>query len=158
VSDWTLHSGVPLGEVREWLRERVHKGAECPVCRQYAKVYAFPINAAMARALILMYRQSGTDWVHVPSLGLPGGHFAKMRYWGLIEGRDEEREDGSRRNGWWRVTPSGEQWINDKRCSIPERADIYDNRCLGLHGSAVTIREVLGRRFDYDDLMEADAA
>jgi hypothetical protein len=147
-----FHDSMTLAEARAILRELVDEGHDCPLCTQHAKVYKFPVNAAIARALILMYRKNGKDWVDVPELGLPGGHFAKLRYWGLIEKPDGRREDGSTRVGIWRVTDAGEDWLMG-HATIQKKAHIYNNRCLKLSGDPVTITDALGKAFDYRELM-----
>jgi hypothetical protein len=147
---------TPLHEVRDWLRERVKHGAECPCCAQYAKVYRRKINASMAVGLIRMYRMADTDWVHVPDLNLPGGDLLKTRYWGLIESHPEitEREDGSKRVGIWRLTGIGERFVLGG-FAVPKYAHIYANRALNYSGPPVSIREALGDRFDYRELMDS---
>ena len=39
--------GMTLGEARDWLRERIEDGEECPCCRQFAKVYRRRLYATM---------------------------------------------------------------------------------------------------------------
>ena len=143
-----------LATVIEWLRERVDEGVHCPACGQHAKVYRRKITTATARTLVLMLREAGTDWVHLPTLlGRSQADEAKARYWGLIEEQQGEREDGSNRVGWWRLTPLGVQFVR-RQVRIPKYALIYDGRCLALDDAeAVSIDDALGTKFRYDDLM-----
>jgi hypothetical protein len=144
-----------LEEAQEWLRSRVDDGAPCPCCSQFAKVYRRKLTSATARALVLMYREAGDGWVYFPDLlGRKQADEAKARYWGLIEERRAQRDDGSQRNGWWRLTPWGVRFVRGQ-ATIAKYARIYDGRCLGLDYSegTVNIREALGTRFSYDDLM-----
>lgn len=144
---------MTLADARAELRKLVRDGAECPCCTQFAKVYRFAFNGAMAVGLIRMYRTGGQEWVHVPDLRLPGGHMLKARYWGLIEKPPElVRDDGSKRVGIWRMTDAGAAFVND-RARILSHAVIYNNRCLRLVGDPMTIRQLLGKRFDYGELM-----
>lgn len=144
-----------VAEAQRMLTEKLADGAECPVCHQFAKLYAFSVNAAIARALIMMYRTNGMGWVDVPSLGLPGGHFAKLRFWGLIEKPDDAaRADGNPRVGIWRVTEAGRAWIMEET-TIPKYANIYNNHCYGVGGEPVSIRQALGKKFSYPELMES---
>ena len=89
-----------IGEVRDWLREHVEKGAECPLCHQFAKVYRRTITSAMARALVLIWHEGGWGkrlYVHVPSIDpARGGDVAKLEHWGLIEEERVARPDGGR--------------------------------------------------------------
>jgi len=145
---------VTLAEARAWLRERVDGGAHCPCCTQFAKVYRRRIHAAMARDLIIAYRRAGVDWFHVRAvLGHDGGDFAKLAYWGLIREHPGERDDGSDRAGWWKITEAGVGFIHG--ATVPKHARIYDGRCLGLLGDPVTVQDCLGKRFNYAELMAA---
>lgn len=147
---WTLE------ESRAWLRARVEKGAHCPLCSQFTKVYRRKINAAMARALILMWKEGDLGrrlYVHVPSIDpTRGGDVAKMEYWGLIEEERAVRTDGGRA-GYWRLTRRGEDWILGK-VRIPKYARVYDGRLLSLAGEPVSINDALGDWFKLDELME----
>lgn len=144
---------MTVREAQNVLRALLDEGHVCPVCTQFAKVYRFGFNAAMARGLISMYQRGRRGWVNVPELGLPGGHMLKARFWRLIEKPEELiREDGSTRVGIWRVTEEGERFVLC-RMQIASHARIYNNRCLGLAGRSVDIQQVLGKRFNYHELM-----
>lgn len=152
----TLNEGTLL-EARAWLRARVDDGEHCPCCGQYAKVYKRTINAAMARALIAMYHVDTTGtwgWMHLPT-AVPGerGDACKTAYWGLIEEESVARPDGGR-SGWWRLTPLGGSYVRGT-ITMPKYAKVYDGRCLGLTGPLLSIRDALGTRFDYAELMAA---
>jgi hypothetical protein len=62
-----------LEDAKKWLRERFGKGATCPCCNQFVKLYRRPFNYSMAVVLLLMeryYRRVGVsaeEWLHVPS-------------------------------------------------------------------------------------------
>jgi hypothetical protein len=146
-----------LGVARAWLREQIRdEGARCPCCTQMAKVYPRPIYTAQAAALIKAFRVFGRDPGKWSTLRLPGGDYAKLRFWGLIVDMRELREDGGPA-GWWQITDLGEKWVRGA-VTIPRFARIYDNRCLGLdHESGeVSIHDVLGDAFDYATLMGAE--
>jgi hypothetical protein len=146
-----------LEEAREWLRERVDKGAKCPCCTQLAKVYKRSVHASMARALILMYRAGGAlDFVHAPTVTRRDSNTetGKLAYWGLLVEADAEREDGGRA-GFYKVTQLGVDFV-EGRATIPKYAHTYDGRCLGFSGAQVTIYDALGKRFDYRALMAGE--
>ncbi len=110
----------------------------------------------MARDLIAIWRRHHREWCYLPSVRQASGsrsnrEESKLRYWNLIEEDLLRREDGGRA-GWWRVTERGEAWLLE-RASIPKYARIYDGRCLGLAGGPVTIRDALGVKFHYRELM-----
>jgi hypothetical protein len=144
---------MPLGEARTLLRDLVYEGHRCPCCTQFAKVYQRKIHSTMAASLITVVRAAGEDWVHVPSL-FPRNRAAdvpKLRWWGLLVERDATREDGGH-VGTWRVTPDGVAWVAE-RMTVPKYVRVYDNRVLGFLGEPVSIRDALGTRFRYDELM-----
>lgn len=148
----TFTDGMTLGEARDELRELVDHGHRCPLCTQFAKVYRRKLNSGMAVSLIRMYRRAGLGWVNVPDeIGARSREEGKLRYWGLVEEAGELRDDGGRA-GWWRVTPDGAAFVL-LRARVPKYARVYDGRCLGLGGDLVTIRDCLGERFDYGELM-----
>lgn len=149
--------GARLGEARAWLREQVrHDGAKCPVCRQFAKVYRRSINSAMARGLIVCWRAARQEPFHLPTvIGHLAGDHAKLRYWGLLDEENREREDGGRA-GWYRITDDGLAFVQGVG-TVPKYALIYDSQLLGLDGPDVTIRDALGARFDLRELLAADA-
>lgn len=149
---------MPLSEVRAVLRTLVEEGHRCPCCTQLAKVYRRRINSSQARNLILTYRANGREFGYLQKVrrsanvnGRDNREESKLRYWGLIEEASTRRPDGGRA-GWWRVTEKGEQWIHG-RITVPKYARIYDTRCLQLLGDPVTIKDALGKRFDYNELM-----
>lgn len=144
---------MTLGEARALLRDLVDEGAECPCCRQFAKVYKRKIHSRMARDLIQFYRAHWGGWGHsTETLGATAPDFVKLAYWGLVEAMPGEREDGSSRVGLWRVTPKGVNFLF-ARITVPKYARIYDGRCLGFTGDPVMIGDALGKKFRYDELM-----
>lgn len=141
-------------QARAWLRDRLVEGAPCPVCSQRAQVYLRRIYSSTARVLIRMHREAGQDYVFVPGFNLPGGDYGKAKFWGLIERRNHERADGSKRNGWWRLTPRGTAFVRDQ-LRVPRTALIYDDRILRFEDPAdtVSIQDCLGVEFNYRELM-----
>lgn len=145
-----------LADAKSWLRERIDEGDKCPCCTQFAKVYRRKIDGGMAHILVQMYRKQNEQdgrWVHVPSLGTAGGDPIKTRHWGLIEERQVQREDGSSRAGWWRLTRLGQDFVSN-RVRIAKHARLYDGRCLGLDATeTVSVLDCLGTKFNYEELM-----
>ena len=156
-----LDDAVTLGEARDWLRDRVDHGEHCPCCTQFAKVYRRALTSAPARVLIELHRRDqGGAYLFLPTIldtmtGTPhqGGYGTLGHHWGLLEPQPGEREDGSWRVGWWRLTDRGRAFVLGRR-TVPKYARIYDGRCLGLDGPDWTIVQALGKRFDYRELMD----
>jgi hypothetical protein len=151
----TLPMDSTLREARDFVQARLVEGVRCPCCTQFAKVYKRKLNSGQAWALILVYRRVGREWCHItqvdPSLAGNGGDISKLRYWGLVEEADERREDGGRA-GWWRVTGRGERFVLGQ-IRLPKYVRLYDSQPYGLYGDSISIRDALGSRFDYNELM-----
>lgn len=143
---------MTLADAQAILRTLLDDGHKCPVCTQLCKVYKRKVHATMARTLIAMYRQGKRDWVYLPDIPQKSRDSTGMAWWKLIEEENVVRPDGGRA-GWWRVTEVGEKWLTEQ-IGIPKYAKVYDGRCLGYDRSEYqTIRDALGTRFNYDELM-----
>lgn len=144
--DWSVEAA------EEWLRQSVDEGATCPVCHQHAKVYKRTIHRTMARDLIKMWKTTGLDWFRIPDIA-PLGDNAKFAYWNILVPGDGVREDGSDRTGWWAFTRIGMDFVLGMS-QVPKYARVYNGRLLNLTGDPVSIRDCLGDKFNYDELME----
>lgn len=153
-------------EAKAFLRANYEKGTECPCCGQMVKLYGRTITSSMAYGLILVNRyfeQNPAEmWVHVanfltdlkiPSAVKNTGDFAKLRHWGLIEGAQVKRDDGSKRNGYYRITEKGKRFVK-RMASVPSKVFIFDDKVLGIGHKPMTIDDALGKKFNYDDLMK----
>ena len=161
-----------LEAAKVWLRERFSKGATCPCCQQYVKLYKRSFNYSMAVVLLLMeryYRRVGVnseEWLHVPSyiteaisfhsrgsVAIRGGDWAKMKYWGLIEEKPETRDDGSPRAGFWRMTPLGRQ-VAAREAKVPSHVYVYNGEPMQkMVEEQISIDDALGTKFNYAELM-----
>ena len=146
-----MSDSVSLGDARAWLRARLDQGECCPLCTQTAKMYKRKINAGMARSLIHMYRSANKGWIHVSLIGARSREEGKLAYWGLVEEQQGQGLHGGRA-GYWRVTDKGELFVQGK-LKVPKYAKVYNGKTYGLEGDAVSIRDALGTKFNYDDLM-----
>lgn len=140
-----------IQEGKEWLRSQIRIGAPCPLCNQHAKMYRRKINSGMAHSLIRMYRTAGTGWIHVKLIGAQSREEGKLAYWGLVEEQAGSGIHGGRA-GYWRVTPQGVSFLRG-HCKVPKYALVYNGKVFGHEGQPVGIKEALGTKFNYDDLM-----
>lgn len=150
---------MTIGEARGILRELVKGpgGHACPICTQHAQVYRWSLYASAVAMLMRMHHLGGTaEFVESKAVKVPGqgGDATRLRFWGLVEQEKERRPDGGR-SGWWRVTTAGSEFVRGLR-SIPKYAYTYDGRCLELGGSQVTVRDALGKSFDYDKMLRGE--
>jgi hypothetical protein len=149
-----------LAEMRRWLEEhRPRPGADCPVCGQPDVIYdRRQISGAIARLLIEARKRYEQEWFHRPTgIKTPGGEIAKLEYWGLMERWTRDRDPEGPGAGYWRVTLAGVMFADD-HCRVPRDAVVHHNRVLKLSDErgTVGIRDVVGKKFDYDDLMGRD--
>jgi len=158
-----------LEDAKCWLRARFKKGASCPCCHQFVKLYKRPFNKSMAYVLLLISCYFRGDQVeeclHVPSYiaemvadkprraAAVRGDWAKLKFWGLIEEKPEVRDDGSPRVGYWRMTLLGRQFVA-RQVKVPSHVYIYNGTPLQrVVEQQISIDDALGTEFSYEELM-----
>lgn len=159
-----LSSKMTLAEAKTWLRARFNDGADCPCCRQFVKLYKRTITGAMARGLIALHVQhklhGWEHWMHIPTIMrsvCSSNMGSLLRHWELIEPMpDKERKDGSKRTGWYRITPLGICFVMDE-VRVPRYVYLYNQTLLDRRVPAdaptLSITEALGIKFNYAELM-----
>lgn len=135
------------------------KGYICPCCGLFVKRYKRPFNCNMALLLIYLYKSGERGWVHVEKFLLERklprcGDFPKLCLWKFLEKKHEDRDDGSSRNGYYRLTGQALMFVEGKS-TAREYAYIFNNKFEGFAGGEITIREALGKRFNYEELMSS---
>ncbi len=147
-------------QAKEFLRDNAVKGAECPCCRQRVQIYARALTSGMAAGLIIFYHNRGKGWLHAEKTFKESscnqsirGDFPKLRFWGLIEAKEENREDDSDRNGYYRITEKGIQFVLG-HLSVPRSVFIYNNAFRGFDSLETDVKKALGVKFHYAKLME----
>ena len=152
---------VLLSEAKAELRAQLNQGAHCPCCTQFAKIYERRLNSGMAACLLILYRiakeMRTEEWIYVPAWvsshpALANSReYPKLRYWGLVEQRENEDPD-KKDSGFWRLTESGRNFVRGE-LEISSHVRLYDGRSLGFSGKPVTLKDCLGNRFSYQELM-----
>lgn len=154
---------TPLGEVHKYIRERIDKGADCPACGQRVQRYHRKFSASMGHFLIQIYRAAhrkgnAKSWVHFKNdLGphyraLHGGEYSVVAHYGMIESKPHQ-SDHKRKSGYWRMTDVGLAFVCDQS-RVPSHVYTYNARPRGFDTTElVCIRDVLGRYFNYLELM-----
>jgi hypothetical protein len=158
-----------LATARDWLHNKLDDGAQCPCCDQHAQRYYRTLNSGIGRwllALVAMRPEGATNWVSTKdviqhaaarrgfgsSLG-SGEAPSLLPFWGLIETRPSDDPD-KKHSGVWRPTKDGYDFAHDRK-RVPRRAVVYNNVLDRLEGDLIGIRECLGKKFSYDELMGA---
>lgn len=155
-------SKVTLDAAKAWLRKEIFDGgATCPCCSQFAKVYKRPFNSSMAYAVIVFAKNLKVDqWVEIPQFLDDNKHtsivrsreWSRLRFWKLLERREDVREDGSSDTGVYRLTQAGYDFAYGKQ-EIPHSVYMYNERVLRSDTKKISIRDALGKKFSYDELM-----
>lgn len=142
-----------LFELENW-----KKGNHCPCCDQLVKLYSRKINMVMAKTLISLYKISfdNEDYHHVSDFmvhNVGTNDFSKLRYWGLIVEQEKDETDTHKRtSGFWAITKKGRSFVRGE-VLVPMYADTFNMESKRLSGEFVSIRQALGVRFDYAELM-----
>jgi len=165
----TSATPMTLADARAHVKKFAEVGLFCPCCDQFVKVYRRKITSAMTRALIELYKATtnaykllkqatGSDWVHMPTLlaskRLQRSDEAKLVYWELIEPFTGTREDGSSRNGHYRITPKGIAFVSGS-LPVPKYAYVSNSKVIRFSDEKVGIEACLGDKFNYRELMGA---
>lgn len=133
------------------------KGYTCTCCGSFVKTYIRRFNSNMSIALLVMYKNRSSGFIKVEDYLLSVqskrcGDFSYLRHYGLIEKKQGLREDGSSRNGYYRITMKGAMFA-ENNYKVNEKFIIANNKCEGFTGKMVTIKDTLGTKFNYDELM-----
>jgi len=130
-------------------------GATCKCCGQKVKLYRRRIYAAPARALISLYRKDSNTraFYHITDLDvdLGGSDFSKLKYWGLIEKAPNDDPDKAS-SGLWAITEKGRSFVNNK-IKLHKYALVYNDYLVAFEGIECGIKDALGKKFDYAELM-----
>jgi hypothetical protein len=63
-----------------------------------------------------------------------------------------KREDGSNRNGYYKITGRGIMFA-EKKLLVNQHFYMFNNKFDGFGGEEINIQQALGKRFDYNLLM-----
>jgi hypothetical protein len=146
---------APLRLVKKMLLARMEKGVVCPCCEQHVKVYRRTMTSAMAYTALVLYKVSGPgQFVNVPKVlnghgsVAAGGDYAKLVYWGLLEGGSAPGE--------YRVTVRGRDFV-ECRIAVPKAVYVYNGIPIREDSSEnVTIVDAMGAKYSYDSLMSGE--
>jgi hypothetical protein len=138
----------------------------CMCCGQTCRIYKRTISATMARQMITIHKASKPSflgkggWVNVREFNMPGtsGDYGKLRFWGLLTPMDK-RTAKKNSAGMWKLTEDGREFVTGD-LSVAKYAYVYNDKLYELSGESfegpwVTIHDVLGEKFDYEELMNA---
>lgn len=155
-----------IAAAKKKVRDGASAGCTCPVCGQYVKLYKRKLNSQMAHFLCRLYavtKETGKQWHHVRSF-LEAGHKASsdgtyLRYWRMIEpmpkadAPEPPDEKKTRKSmGYWRITNFGKTFA-EGLSRVRAHVLVMAGKCEGFSEEKIDIREALGSKFDYAELM-----
>jgi len=127
-------------------------GTVCECCGQFAKRYRRKLNSSMARIAIYLARNSSPgEWVHVKNFSDISREVYQLGWWGFVEGKDYEGDE-KRTAGLWRLTQAGRAFATGTLRAV-RRAVVYNKQVERLEGDEIDVREALGAKFNYAELM-----
>jgi hypothetical protein len=149
-----------LNEAKALVNKYLEDGIKCPCCGQLCKMYKRTLNAQMARALIwLVFKfEKEKRWYNINEFPLiqgrhGGGDFAKLSFWDLINEKKKDNTDGDKRtSGFWMPSQLGISFVNQES-RVPRQVYLFDNKVYGWSYDTITIRDALGNKFSYHELM-----
>lgn len=131
-------------------------GATCECCGQKVKMYTRKLNSSQAAGLIRLVNlwYANKDWNHVRDISqgkLTVSDFAQVRRWGLAV-ESINSDDTKRNSGLWKPTAEGINFVFGN-LTVPIYCEIYNNKTLGFSVAKMGIKQALGKKFDYTELM-----
>lgn len=113
----------------------------------------------MALVLILIYKNKRLgEYFHVEnwlkSINRPElrADFHKLVHWRLLKKKEETRNDGSNRNGFYALTEEGVLFAK-RKCSFQEKVVLFNNKFESFEGPYIDIKKALGNKFNYNELI-----
>ena len=133
------------------------KGYNCPCCGMFIKRYFRSFNSNMALALIALYKNKD-KYIHVENtlaeMGFKRcGDASYLQHYKLIAPMVEKREEGSARNGHYKITASGISFVENKS-TVAEKFIMFKGKCEGFEGEQIGIEKALNKKFNYSELMK----
>jgi len=121
------------------------------------KLYKWNLLAVMAVSLVKIYKldyEYPGKWVHViKEVKTVDGTYAKLRHWGLLEPKGDDPEGDTKASGYWRITQKGRDFVRGL-ITVPKNIFIFDNKLIRVSGEEVSIKEALGKKFSYAEMMD----
>ncbi len=140
------------------------EGGTCPCCDRHGKVNANYLRSGITRGAIWLYNwhcdESFSRFCHLPTQApryvLTSNNMGKLRHWGVVEREVVETDDGHKheKSGRYRLTSYGRAFIQGT-VRAPECIFTYNDEVWGKGDDLVTVRQALGKSFNYDEIIHA---
>lgn len=155
------YEGEDVEGAAAWLKEAAWRagGVSCPCCGRHTQVYRRRLPADAARFVVLLvhlWQRTPTarrEWIDIRHFEVRGGDYAKAVHWGLAELKENTFDPEKKNCGLWKPTQRGIDFVNGAR--VPSHVFLYLNEVVGHSDSFVGVREALGEKFNYEELMNS---
>lgn len=148
---------IPYSEIHPDIKAVCENGTYCTHCGRWAQKYRKVLGEPVAKFLIKLYvAQQHHDRYYTTRELYPGDNKASTegviaRFWGLIDVADTHNS-GNAPVGSYHLTDLGRRFVMGVE-HVKSHAYTYNSEFLGLDGHLISIRDALGKKFNYDDLM-----
>tara|TARA_R110002126_G_scaffold129114_2_gene271829 strand:- start:1016 stop:1474 length:459 start_codon:yes stop_codon:yes gene_type:complete len=148
-----------IKDAKDYLRSELEKGATCPCCSQRVQMYRRKLNSGMAYTLIAIYKHS-KDFFHVKDMlrikKFKNSHdWTLLKFWGFIESKYGNREDGNQYTGYYKITKDGIDFVLGNLLAN-SHIFIYNKKHYGSSNNKINIKKALGDKFNYNELIGFD--
>ena len=140
-------------QAKTHLRENFEEGSDCPCCGQLVKLYKIKFNSNMAIFLISLVNTYLKERkpVHFKDCVFGSRNYPYIAKWNLAY--TEKSEDTAKRtSGFWIPTKKGVDFVLNK-VKVSEYKNIFNNKVLGSSLNEINIKDALGTKFNYEELM-----
>ena len=133
------------------------KGYFCPCCSLFVKRYFRSFNSNMALSLLMLYKNRDKGFVHVENILSEMGYkrcgdASYLQHYKLIVPLVGKREDGSNRNGYYKITGLGILFAENKS-TVSEKFIMFKGKNEGFAGEQIGIEKALNKKFNYNELL-----
>lgn len=136
-------------------------GCYCPTCGQKAKIYKRKLSSEMAYAVLMLHKASlagdsaayhhSDEFMRNYKATTKGWYYSLIRFWDLAETSHND-DPAKKDSGMWRLTDKGRLFARGA-ITVPSHVFIYKAERQRFSDGRVTIRQALGERFHYQELM-----
>lgn len=154
-------SEMSVKEAKKYLRDNWDKGVNCPCCGQRVHKRKETLSAGKVFWLIHLYRLNRqSPYVHARDVldqckdTMASVDYSKLKWWGLIEQKPKDAEDDEdkRTSGLYRITDMGKLFVENK-VTVNKALFVFNSIIAGRTTEMVGIRDALGTKFSYSELM-----
>ncbi len=156
------YEGEDVEGAGRWLKEAAWRagGVSCPCCGRHIQIYKRHLPTDAARFTVLLVRtwlrtpEEQREWVDIRHFSFRGGDYAKAIHWGLAELKENTSDPEKKNCGLWRPTRLGITFAGGI-ARVPSHVFLYLNEVVGHSERRIDVVEALGKKFNYEELMNS---